>query len=74
MRIRVSDPNLTEDLVRFLRRHDYLAVRKDRDIIDAAPINSVSARADRARLRRHLDEWQADRPGVTAEIVEQRGR
>ena len=67
MRVRVSDPTLTRDLIRFLRRHEYLAVEEEPEFIEAVPINSVSARADRNRLRGHLDEWQAEHPGVTAE-------
>ena len=68
MRVRVSDPTLTRDLIRFLRRHDYLAIEEEEpEFIEAVPINSVSARADRNRLRRHLDEWQAEHPGVMAE-------
>ena len=69
MLIRVSDPSLTGDLVRFLRGHDYLAVQKGRDTVEAAPINSVSARADRKRLRRELDEWLSGHPGASAEIL-----
>ncbi len=72
MLVRVSDPNLSGDLVRFLRRQDYLAVQKGRDIVEAAPINSVSARADRNRLRRELNEWLAEHPEAKAEVLESR--
>ena len=71
MLVRVSDPSLTGELVQFLRRHDYLAVQKRRDTVEAAPINSVSSRADRKRLRRELDDWLSGHPGVSAEIVDQ---
>ncbi len=74
MLVRITDPHLVGDLVRFLRGHEYLAVQNGRDTVEVAPINSVSARSDRTRLRRLLDEWQAEHPGATAEIAEQRGR
>lgn len=72
MLVRVSDPSLTGDLVQFLRRHDYLALQKGRDTVEAAPINSVSSRADRKRLRRALVDWLSGHPGVTAEVLETR--
>lgn len=72
MLVRISDPNLSGDLVRFLRRHDYLAVQKNRDTVEAAPINSVSARADRNRLRREVNEWLAGHPEAKAEVLESR--
>jgi hypothetical protein len=72
MLLRISDPRLPDDLVRFLRRHDYLAVKKERDTIEAVPINTVSERADRKRLRRDLSQWRAEHPGIEVEILESR--
>ena len=70
MLVRISDPNLIGDLVRFLRRHDYLAAQRGGATVEVAPINSVSARADRKRLRRDLAQWQSEHPDVTAEVVD----
>ena len=70
MLARINDPKLIDDLVRFLRRHDYLAVQRGRDNVEVAPINSVSARADRKRVRRDLARWRSEHPDVTAEVVD----
>jgi hypothetical protein len=67
MRIRIDDPPSARDLVRFLRRRDYLAVEESEGLVEAVPINSVSERADRVRTLRELSDWMAQHPGVSAE-------
>jgi hypothetical protein len=73
MRVRIGDPTLVEDLVRCLRRRDYLAVRVDADELEIVPINSVSERGDRARIRRDLAAWQSEHPGVEIEAGSSKG-
>jgi hypothetical protein len=72
MLVRLSDPNLVDDLVQFMRGHDYLALQKGRDTVEVAPINSVSSRGDRKRLRRELDDWLSGHSGVSIEFLESR--
>jgi hypothetical protein len=68
MFIEISDPDLTEELIDFLRARDYLAV-EERGQVVAVPINAVNASADRRRGERDLVDWRARHPGVRAEIV-----
>ncbi len=68
MQVRLSDPVLTRDLVRYLRARHYLAVDQGGAIV-AVPINAISERADVARFKRDLAEWQAEYPGVLASVA-----
>jgi hypothetical protein len=68
MRVRLSDPALTRQLIRYLRARHYLAVTED-GAVTAVPINAVSERADVARFKRDLAEWQAEYPGVLASVA-----
>ena len=69
MRVRLSDPSVTPDLVRFLRERDFLAVEEERAIVGVAPIDAISPRADRVRVKRALNEWRARHPEVEIEIL-----
>jgi hypothetical protein len=68
MRIRVSDPRKSRELVRFLRGREYLAVAHHDGPVEAVPINSISERADRVRMLRDLADWMAENPGLEATL------
>ncbi len=70
MRLHISDPRETRDLVRFFRRREYLAVEHERGILEVVPINSLTDRAERLRTLHDLAEWKAAYPGVEAEPLE----
>jgi hypothetical protein len=67
MRVRLSDPSLHADLVRYLRSHAYLAAA-EHGAVTAVPINAVSERGDRARFERDLETWLARHADVIAEL------
>ena len=66
MRIELTEPRATRDLVRFLRDRDYLAVEEPGGVVEVVPIQVVSELADRARTLRDLGAWLAQHPGVGA--------
>jgi hypothetical protein len=70
MRIRLSDPNATRGLVRFLRGREYLAVAHPEGIVEAVPINSINLRADRTRTMKDLKEWQAEHSDIEATVLD----
>jgi hypothetical protein len=70
MLVRISDPELAADLLAFFRRNAFLAAQEGRNTIDVLPINTVSERSDRLRIRRYLEAWLADNPGVVGDVLE----
>jgi hypothetical protein len=70
MKLQVHDQQAAENLVRFFRRRDYLAVHEPPGIVEAVPIQSVGERADRMRTLGDLAEWRAENPGVEATPIE----
>ena len=68
MRVRLSEPARTRDLIRYLRAKDYLAVEEDGAVI-AVPIRAVSERADLKRFALDVAQWQADHRGVLAWVA-----
>jgi hypothetical protein len=72
MRVRVLDPRLTDDLVRFLSGNDCLAVKRGRDTVDVAPIAAVSERYDRRTIEGYVREWTESGGGGEAEIITRR--
>ena len=69
MLLRVSNRASADDLMRFFRAHDYLVTRRGTDLVDVQPLNPLSARADRERVVRDLEAWQAWNRGAEAELV-----
>ena len=70
MRLHITDPREARGLVRFFRRREYLAVERERGILEVVPINSLSDRSDRLRTLRDLADWKAACPGVDVEPIE----
>ena len=71
MFIRLSDPSLTAALVRFLHQREYLAIAHDQGVVEALPLNAVSARGDRMRLNGELAAWRRHHREVETELVEE---
>jgi hypothetical protein len=70
MELRITDPELAGDLVRFFRRRGYLAVSESPGVVEVVPIRSASERANRAKMLCDLAEWTRGHPGVEAEPVD----
>jgi len=70
MPVRISDPSLARDLVAFLRRNAFLAVQEADNLIDVLPIHALGDGSDGLKIRRYVEAWLADHPGVAAEIVD----
>lgn len=67
MKLRVDDHQAAENLVRFFRRREYLAVHEPPGTVEVVPIRSVSEQADRALTLRDLDGWRAENPTAVVE-------
>jgi hypothetical protein len=73
MRILVSEPDLVDDLVAFLRRCECAADRVGSRVVDAVPPHpSVGFEYLRMELDSYLRVWREMHPGVTAELLEAR--
>ena len=59
MEVFVDDVEFADDLVRFFRARECLAVKTGARLVEVAPIKAVTARADHVRISRLLAEWQA---------------
>lgn len=68
MHIRVNDPTVVGELARFLRAREYLAFPNGEFGVEAVPIYSVSARADRVRLESHLARWLRHERDIEARV------
>ena len=68
MRLRTSDPALTDDLVRFLRSRECLAVKRGPHDVEVVPITPTGRHAERARIERFLDDWLAANPGARVDL------
>jgi hypothetical protein len=70
MLLRITSPASADDLVRFFRAHDYLVTRRGDDLVDVQPLNPLSAQADRERVGRDLEAWQAWNQGAGVELLD----
>ncbi len=73
MRFELSEPEVTRDLVRYLRVTGYLAVDRGRGIVEAVPIRAMSRDADRARTIRDVRAWASGQGSVEARPLEDDG-
>ena len=74
MRIRLEDPALADDLLRFLReRADCVAGRVGERELEASLLGSYHADAQRAELVRRLWQWSARRGQATVEVLSPSG-
>lgn len=67
MQVRLTDPDLTEDLLAFLReRISFVAEVTDVDTIEVGIVASLRDDAARFELARSLAQWEAEHPGARA--------
>lgn len=64
MRIQLSDPTLTDELVDFFRRRECRAERIDEDVIEVEAHPSLSREKAHLELDLLLRVWQSLHPGV----------
>jgi hypothetical protein len=69
MIVRVSDPQQAEDLLDFLRRAKFLAVKRSDEAIWANPMNPISPRYDELEARAYLELWQTSHPDAGVEVL-----
>jgi hypothetical protein len=70
MRIRVDDPNLTGDLARYLERCDFEIRELGPNILEVAPIRSVTDPAHlRIEVLAFLRVWRAMNGDAAASVV-----
>jgi len=71
MKILLSDPELVDDLVAFLRRCECAVDRVGSRVVDAAPPHEAPSFAyQRMELDAYLRVWREMHPGVTADLLE----
>jgi len=69
MLLRLTQPASADDLVRYFRAHDYLVERRSDTLVHVQPLNALGAQADRERVVRDLEAWQAWNPGSEVSLV-----
>ena len=70
MRVRISEPELRDELVAYLHARVEIVVEElGRDEIDAWLLGSYSLDAHELAMELHLRAWQAAHPGVELEIL-----
>ena len=70
MHVHVTDPAFTRDLLNHLRRSDCVVVQVGRDSLEAYPRDPLGPEDARRELGRHLVEWQAERNGAAAYLLD----
>ena len=55
--------------MRYFRAHDYLVERRSDTLVHVQPLNALGAQADRERVVRDLEAWQAWNPGSEVSLV-----
>jgi hypothetical protein len=68
--IRLSDPGHGNSFLAFFRAHDYQVDTLTPSLLDVCPLNILSRKGDRERVTRHIEAWQANNPGASAEVVD----
>jgi hypothetical protein len=69
MRIRLSDPTLVDELLEYLRRHDVVAERLTRDVINASLPAVPRGDAAILELELYLRVFEAIHPGTKVERI-----
>jgi hypothetical protein len=70
MRIRISDPGLTGDLLEYLRRKDWLAIQTSEHIVAASLSNGLPYDAARLELDFQLGDWLLGHRDASAVIID----
>lgn len=69
MRVKVSDPGLLHDLIRYLREGGCVAEQARADTLDVFMPSVPNLREARMDLAIYLTAWRVRNPGVETEIV-----
>jgi hypothetical protein len=70
MRLRISDPNLSDDLLRYLRqRVDVVAAATADGELEISILGSRRATHNRLELGRRLRPWREAHPHVEVDVV-----
>jgi hypothetical protein len=71
MRIRLSDPNLATDLLRFLQqRADAIGTKTADDELEVTILGSRRQPYNRLELELRLRAWQAAHPHVAVDLID----
>ena len=70
MLLRITSPASADDLVRFFEAHDYRVDRRGDTLVDVEPLSPLGEPADRQRVVRDLEAWQAWNPGASVELLD----
>ena len=68
MLLRLDNRASADDLVRFFEAHAYVVERRGDVLVDVRPAEGLGAQADRERVVRDLEAWQAWNPGAEVEL------
>lgn len=68
MLLRLDNRASADDLVRFFAAHDYVVERRGDTLVDVRPASALGEQADRERLVRDLEAWQAWNEGAEVEV------
>lgn len=69
VQLRVSDPALVEDLLRFFRKRESSAERVDEDTVEVSILHILDERQARLELDLYLRVWQALHPNTDISLV-----
>jgi len=70
MRIRVSNPALTNDLAAYLRRNDCDVVKTSTNVVAVSLSHGLPYDTARFELDFRLADWRLGRPGTTAIVID----
>jgi hypothetical protein len=69
MVVRVIPPERADELLEFLRRAKFLAVKRRDEAIWANPLSPISPRYDQLEVRAYVELWQTSHPDVGVEVL-----
>jgi hypothetical protein len=69
VQLRVSDPALVDDLLRFFRRRESSAERLDEDTVEVSILHVLDERQARLELDLYLRVWQALHPDADVSLL-----
>ena len=69
VQLRVSDPALVDDLLRFFRKRESTAERLDDATVEVSILHVLDERQGRLELDLYLRVWQALHPGADVSLL-----
>jgi hypothetical protein len=70
VRVRISDPDLSEDLLAYLARSGCLAVKTGPRVLAVSAAPSLSYDAARMEIELRLTEWRARNAPASADVID----